>query len=187
MSTVDPRAYRQTIGQFPTGVSIVATEVDGEVHGMTANALTSLSLNPLLLLFCVDKRAKMWDFLKRASGFSISILREDQQALSTYFAGGWKGENPPPFRFLRWEGGPRLEGCAAAIGCKLYQTLEGGDHWIVIGEVTALHTGIEPRYPLVFHAGMYCKLDKKELHPAPPEVEDGKAEIRIFHDPWVEP
>ncbi|MCI0706216.1 MAG: flavin reductase family protein [Ignavibacteriae bacterium] len=181
---IDHRAYRQTVGQFATGVSVIATETNGQVHGMTANALTSLSLDPMLILFCVDKRAKMTEFLKHTEGFSINFLREDQQALSTYFAGGWKQEKAPPFRFVPWTVCPRLEGCAAAIACKLHEMVEGGDHWIVIGKVQALHKGIEPRYPLVFHGGMYCKLDHRDRQPAPPELDKGTAEVGVFLDPW---
>jgi flavin reductase (DIM6/NTAB) family NADH-FMN oxidoreductase RutF len=186
MSTLDAKSFRQTVGQFPTGVSVVATEASGEIHGMTANALTSLSLDPMLMLFCVAKRSKMADFLKKAEGFSINILRDEQQALSTYFAGGWKQEKPPPFRFVPWIGGPRLEGSAAALGCRTHSTIEGGDHWIVVGEVIALHTGVEPRYPLVFHAGMYRKLDRREIEPAPPDLDEGRADVQVFHDPWDE-
>jgi len=184
--TIDPRAYRQAVGQFATGVSVIATEADGQIHGMTANALTSLSLSPMLILFCVDKRAKMMEFLQRAKGFSINFLREDQQALSTYFAGGWKQEKAPPFRFVAWTDSPRLEGCAAAIACRMYQVTEGGDHWVVIGEVQELHIGVEPRYPLVFHSGMYCKLDHREREPAPPDFNEGKMDVGVFLDPWKE-
>lgn len=180
---IDPKVFRKHLGQFPTGVSVVATDVGGEVHGMTAGSITSLSLNPLLMIFCVDKRAKMAEILERARGFSINVLREDQQALSTYFAGGWKQSQAPPFRFVPWDGGPRLEGCAAAIGCRLHQTLEGGDHWIVLGEVIALHMGIEPLHPLVFHGGMYRKLDYRESQPAP-DLDVSDTPAHVFYDPW---
>jgi flavin reductase (DIM6/NTAB) family NADH-FMN oxidoreductase RutF len=180
---IDPKQFRQVIGQYPTGVTVIATEVEGQIHGMTANAVSSLSLDPMLVLFCVAKRAKLADFMREAKGFSINILRDEQQALSTYFAGGWKQEKPPPFRFVPWEGGPRLEGSAAAIGCRLHEIHEGGDHWIIIGEVVAMHIGIEPRFPLVFHSGMYRKLDRREVEPAP-DLDEGKADISLFYDPW---
>ncbi|HXG38731.1 MAG TPA: flavin reductase family protein [Bacteroidota bacterium] len=183
---IDPKLFRQTLGQFATGVCVIATEVDGQVHGMTANAVSSLSLDPMLILFCVAKKAKMAELMKQAQGFSVNILRDEQQALSTYFAGGWKEPKAPPFRFVPWTGGPRLEGCAAAIGCRLHQLVEGGDHWIVIGEVQALHLGIEPRNPLIFHAGMYRKLDRAEKEPAPPDLDQTKSDISVFLDPWDE-
>ncbi len=184
-NVVDTRSFRQTVGQLPTGVAVVATGVGEEIHAMTVGSVTSLSLSPTLMLICIDKHAKMADFMKKADAFSINILREDQQALSTYFAGAWKQPTPPPFRFVEWTGGPRLEGCAAAVACRLFQMTEAGDHWIITGEVVALHLGVEPRYPLIFHTGMYRKLDRRESDAAP-ELELGKADVRVFYDPWDE-
>src|SRR3989304_5598960 len=97
--------FREVIGLFATGVTVIAAESEGEIHGMTANAVASLSLEPTLVLACVNKRALLGDILSRAKGFSINILREDQKALSTYFAGAWSEKTPPPFRFVPWEGG----------------------------------------------------------------------------------
>ena len=184
-TTLDTRAFRQIVGQFPTGVSVVAAEVQGEIHGMTVNSLTSLSLSPMLMLFCIDKKTKMAGFIQNAQEFTISILREEQQPLSTYFAGAWKQEKAPPFRFLEWTGGPRLEGCVAAVGCRLHKMIEVGDHYIVTGETIALHLGSEPRSPLVFHGGLYRRLDGQENKPAP-ELENGRMDVRVFYDPWDE-
>lgn len=181
-TTLDTRAFRQIVGQFPTGVSVVATENHGEIHGMTVNSITSLSLNPMLMLFCVDKNAKMAGFIQKAEGFTINILREEQQALSTYFAGAWKQEKAPPFRFVEWTGGPRLEGCAAAIACRIHKLIEIGDHFIVTGESVALHLGTEPRFPLVFHSGLYRRIDRQEIKPGP-ELENGRMDVRVFYDP----
>ena len=183
--TLDPRTFRQTIGLFATGVTVIAVEMDGHVHGMTANAVSSLSLDPMLALACVGKQARLASLLVEAKGFSINILRDDQQALSTYFAGGWKEAAPPPFRFVPWEGGPRLEGCAAALGCALHQIVEGGDHWIVIGRVLALHQGVEPRQPLLFYGGRYGQLDTKASAPAP-DLGWVETPVQVFYDPWQE-
>lgn len=180
---LDARSFRQTVGLFATGVTVVATESDGEVHGMTANAVSSLSLDPMLVLACVGKQARMASLLERANGFSINILRDDQQALSTFFAGGWKEATPPPFRFAPWEGGPRLEGCAAALGCALHQIAEGGDHWILIGRVVSLHQGVEPRRPLLFYGGRYGQLDTTESAPAP-DLGWVETPVQVFYDPW---
>jgi len=182
---IDSRTFRQVVGQFPTGVSVVATEINGEIHGMTANSLASLSLAPMLMLVSVDKRAKMAEFVQQAQGFSINILRDEQEALSTYFAGGWKQPNAPPFRFVEWTGGPRLEGSLASIGCRTQKLIEAGDHWIVLGEVVALHIGVEPHSPLIFHRSMYRKIDFRDGKPAP-ELDIGKTDIRVFYDPWDE-
>jgi flavin reductase (DIM6/NTAB) family NADH-FMN oxidoreductase RutF len=79
---LDPRAYRNTIGLFATGVTIVSTQLGETVHGMTANAVTSLSLEPMLLLVAVGKKARLATLLPQATGFTVNILRADQEALS---------------------------------------------------------------------------------------------------------
>src|SRR3989442_13891051 len=103
---IDSRAFRQTVGQFVTGVTIIAADVDGAVRAMTANSFTSLSLDPPLVLFCVGKSAHLGQLVHSATGFCVNILKQDQQHLSTYFAGGWKDGTPPPFTFETWDGGP---------------------------------------------------------------------------------
>ena len=184
-ASIDPKTFRQTVGQFPTGVTVIATAVDSRVHAMTVGSFTSVSLDPVLVLFCVDKRAKMAELIGHATGFSVNILRDEQEVLSTYFAGGWKQAKAPPFRFVPWDGGPRLEGSVAALGCSLDRTVDGGDHLIVIGEVKALHLGIEPRRPLIFHSGMYATVDRQTAKPAP-ELESPNLNIPAFLDPWTE-
>ena len=155
----DARALRQTVGQFVTGVTVIAAEVDGSIRAMTANSFTSLSLDPPLVLYCVGKTTHMGQIVHVAPRFSVNILRQDQQNLSTYFAGGWKEPSPPPFAFVNWEGAHRLEGCPAALGCALENIYEGGDHWIVIGRVLTLYRSEQAFAPLVFHAGRYGTLE----------------------------
>jgi flavin reductase (DIM6/NTAB) family NADH-FMN oxidoreductase RutF len=182
--TLDPRTFRNTIGLFATGVTVIVTQGGDDVHAMTANAVSSLSLDPMLVLFCPGKKAHMAQSLDSMTGFSVNILRDDQQALSTYFAGGWKEPAPPPFRFRPAESAPRLEGALASLQCEKHQLIDGGDHWIVIGRVVALHQGIEPRRPLLFFAGQYRNVDFTVAAPAPDltNVEDEPA--HIFYDPW---
>jgi hypothetical protein len=88
--SVDAKAFRRTVGHFVTGVTVVAADIEGTTRAMTANALTSLSLDPPLVLFCVAKKAHLGQAIHRASGFSVNILTQEQQPLSDYFAGGWK-------------------------------------------------------------------------------------------------
>lgn len=181
--SIDVRAFRQTVGQFVTGVTAIATEIEGEVRAMTANSFTSLSLDPALVLFCAGKTTKTGQLVLKAEGFSVNILRHDQEALSTYFAGRWKGAEPPPFRFLTWVGGPRLEGCSAALGCAVHEIYEGGDHWIVVGRVLALHQGIEPRRPLAFFSGCYHRLENATGTSAP-DLQAVAAPVLAYYDPW---
>ena len=154
---IDSRAFRQTVGQFATGVTIITTEVDGAIRALTVNSFTAVSLDPPLVLFCVGKHTKTGQVIDSVAGFTVNILRQEQQDLSTYFAGGWNHPLPPPFDFLGWNGGPRLDGCAAAIGCTTYAIHEAGDHWIVLGEVVALHR-TACTTPLIFHGSRYANL-----------------------------
>ena len=156
--SVDSRAFRQTVGQFVTGVTVIAADIGGTIRAMTANSFTSLSLDPPLVLFCVGKNTKMGQFIGDASGFCVNILQQAQQPLSTYFAGGWKEEMPPAFTFEAWDGGPLLAGSAAALGCSVETIYEGGDHWIVIGRVIALYRSEPAGSPLLFSCGRYATL-----------------------------
>ena len=159
-TSIDARTLRQTVGRFATGVTVIAIEAEGEVRAMTANSFTSLSLDPPLVLFCLGKDTKAGHHIRSVSGFAVSILSRDQQDLSSYFAGVWRDATPPPFTFTAWEGGPRLEGCIAALGCTIHAIHEGGDHWIVVGHVIATYRTIEVgAVPLVFFAGKYLGLE----------------------------
>jgi flavin reductase (DIM6/NTAB) family NADH-FMN oxidoreductase RutF len=154
---IDSRLFRQAVGQFATGVTVITTKIDDTIRAMTVNSFTALSLDPPLVLFCVDKKTKTGQLIHTAGGFTVNILRQEQQDLSTYFAGGWTHPLPPSFAFLDWDGGPRLEGCAAAIGCATHTIYEGGDHWIVVGKVLALHR-LAQASPLIFHGGRYANI-----------------------------
>jgi flavin reductase (DIM6/NTAB) family NADH-FMN oxidoreductase RutF len=157
VTSIDPRAFRQAVGQFLTGVTVIAIEIDNEIRAMTANSFTSLSLDPPLVLFCLGRNTKAGQLVHTASGFSVNILCEDQQDLSTYFAGGWKQAVPPPFSFTAWhDGAPRLDGSAVSLGCVTHAIHEGGDHWIVVGEVVAIHRPDDAGQPLVFFGGRYA-------------------------------
>lgn len=157
-SSINPRDYRRAIGLFATGVTVVAAEFEGQPRAMTASAVTSVSLDPLLALVCIQNILPIVEHIKHTRKFSINILREDQEPLSNYFAQLWKEPTPPPYQFLPWEGGLRLEGCIASIGCVLHEIFDGGDHRIVVGRVVALHQGSEPYQPLLYYGGRYASL-----------------------------
>ena len=95
ISTVDTKAYRQTIGLFATGVTVLLAKRDDEVRGMTANAVASLSLEPTLVIVCPSKQAHMAEFLNLGNDFTINILSEEQEPLSNFFAGGWRQDKEP--------------------------------------------------------------------------------------------
>jgi len=155
----DVRTFRHTLGEFATGVTVIAAEFDGVVQAMTANSFTSLSLDPPLVLFCAGKLTRVGQVLLPQSGrFCINILHEAQQAQSMFFAGAWRDAEPPPFAFEDWHGAPRLVGSSASIVCETHAVHEGGDHWIVIGEVIALYRAPDSAGPLVFCGGRYAAL-----------------------------
>jgi flavin reductase len=161
ISSLDPVTFRRVAGTFATGVTVITVERDpGVVHGMTANSFTSVSLDPLLVLVCVDHDARLLSFLKSQRRFGVSILREDQQALSEHFA---KCDQSPEadarmgIRY-RWTstGIPLLNDTLAELACNVVGEHTAGDHSIFIGEVESMdcHEG----QPLLFHRGQYRRL-----------------------------
>ena len=153
------REFRNTMGLFATGVTVITLGHGEDVRAMTANAVTSLSLDPLLLICCIDKQANCAPYFQLGEKFCMSILTRQQEALSNYFAGIWPDDDPPPsFELVRWQDSARLAGSAAAIECEVRELLEGGDHWIVIGLVTGLWRSNNPLNPLIFFQGRYSQL-----------------------------
>jgi flavin reductase (DIM6/NTAB) family NADH-FMN oxidoreductase RutF len=193
-STPDARRFRDTLGLFATGVAVIVAHAGDEVLAMTANAVSSLSLDPMLVMFCPGKKSKLAQHVANLSGFSINILRQEQEALSTYFAGGWKEATPPPFRLVPAgdvtaaaapvpsRRAPRLEGSLASIECEPWQVIEVGDHWMVIGHVIDLHTGIPPHHPLLFHSGRYRHIDFAQGAPAPDLTNIHDEPAHIYYD-----
>ena len=151
---LDPRALRRALGNFATGITVVtACTPDGEKVGMTANSFNSVSLDPPLILWSIDKRAHSLPAFEAASHFAVNILAADQLELSNHFA------RPQPDKFAGIThqaglgGAPLLEGCAARFQCARQQLVEGGDHWILIGRVLAFDDF--GRAPLLYHQGAY--------------------------------
>jgi len=178
----DARRFRDTVGLFATGVAVVVAHASGEPHAMTVNAVSSLSLDPMLMLFCPGKKTRLAQHVQAITGFTINLLRHDQQALSTYFAGGWKEAVPPPFRFVSSRSALRLEGSLASIDCETQSVTESGDHWIIIGRVLDLHIGITPHKPLLFYKGRYEGVDFSESKPAPDLTNVHDEPAHIFYE-----
>ena len=154
---IDPRELRNVFGAFATGVTIITTnDVNGKPFGLTANSYTSLSLDPPLVLVCVDKKVDCYACFEQSKVFAVNFLAEDQEQLSTRFAtkGIEKFEGIP----IRQGsiGVPLLEGAIGFIECKLVNGYEGGDHTIYVGEVQAASASGER--PLLFFKGKYNKL-----------------------------
>ena len=184
MNAPDARAFRDAIGLFATGVAVIVGRADEDVLAMTVNAVTSVSLDPMLVLFCPGKKTRFAQHIHALTSFSINFLRADQTALSNYFAGSWRETSPPAFRLVPSSCAPRLEGSLAAVECRTWQVVESGDHWLVLGHVVQVHCGVRPHQPLVFFGGQYRSLSAFEKAPAPDltSIEDEPA--HIFYDRW---
>lgn len=179
---LDGRKFRDAIGHFASGVAIIATgEADG-IHAMTANAVSSVSLDPMLVLFCPSKKAKLVQQVDSLKSFTINFLSEEQQDLSTYFAGAWKDSVVPEFQFVHFAGAPRLEGALVSLVCSTESLVEGGDHWIVIGRVTDAHFGVGPLKPLLFFRGKYRTVDFRGGNPAPPLDQVANEPAHIYYE-----
>ena len=176
---LDTKQYLDTIGSFASGVTVITAEANGHRHGMTATAVTSLSLSPMLIAVGVAKKAKLAEMLKPGTPFSVNILREEQAMISNHFAGAIKTEErAAEIRFESWESGPRLAGCLAALGCEVAEIHEAGDHWMVIARVLYLFQGSEPRKPLLYFRGRYGTLESGgALAPIRDDFDEGTPQI----------
>jgi flavin reductase (DIM6/NTAB) family NADH-FMN oxidoreductase RutF len=159
--SIESRTYRDIWGNFATGVTVITTDVDGWLHGMTANGVTSVSLDPLLMLVCVDKGARCHAQLNAAGKFGVSFLTQDQEDMSNLFA---KGADPEqgalrgaPFH-TGPQGTPILDGSLAHLECRLTEVLAGGDHDIFIGEAIGGEITAPEAAPLLFFRGGYRQL-----------------------------
>jgi flavin reductase (DIM6/NTAB) family NADH-FMN oxidoreductase RutF len=179
---IDSRTFRNVLGRLATGVSVIAIGVDEGVHAMTANAVCALSLEPPQVLFCPNKAGRLAQLLPQTTHFSVNFLREDQQALSNFFAGAWKESQPPPYRFVPDHGTPRLEGSLAALMCEKQIVHDGGDHLLVVGRVVALHQGVEPHYPLLFFKGKYRSMEGDDGKEAPVLADVKEEPPTVYYD-----
>ncbi|MEM7196116.1 MAG: flavin reductase family protein [Pseudomonadota bacterium] len=154
---IDPKEFRQALGTFMTGVTIVTSiDSDGNRRGFTANSFTSVSLDPPLISICVADNADAIDVFENCGFFSVNILSEDQQGISTTFA--TKEPNKFDYVTTRTEstGAPLIEGCIGWFDCVPFKTVEAGDHIILIGEVKAF--GADTGNPLGYWRGGYVTL-----------------------------
>ena len=155
MRRVAPSRFRAVMGHFATGVTVITVAGPDGPQGMTANAVCSLSLDPVLALVCFDNAARTLPVIRDAGRFGVNVLAEGQEALARLFA----SKLPEREKFAGvahslHDGIPVLEGVLAWVGCELRELLPGGDHTIGIGAVTAAETGPE-REPLVWYRGGY--------------------------------
>ena len=148
-------AFRRTLGMFATGVTVLTTRVGEQVHGMTANAFMSVSLQPPLVLISIDRRAKMGALLHEGTRFGVSVLEAKQTGLSDRFAGR-VADDPPEATFEVVHETPLVEGALAHLVARVVRSYWGGDHSLFLGQVEFARYG--DGRPLLFHGGRYERL-----------------------------
>jgi len=159
--TIDPREFRNCLGRFATGVTVITTELDGQVHGMTANGFMSVSLEPPLVLISVGNKARLNSLLPQSGRYGISILSEVHEHFSRHFAGRpVEGLEIP---FVRKKGVPVLEGAVASLVAQVVNVFPAGDHTLYLGQVE--HLEWRDDRPLLFYSGKYHQLPPEPLHP----------------------
>jgi flavin reductase (DIM6/NTAB) family NADH-FMN oxidoreductase RutF len=148
-------AFRRTLGMFATGVTVLTTRTGESVHGMTANAFMSVSLQPPLVLVSIDRRARMCNLLHEGTRFAVNVLEAGQTSLSDHFAGREPdgGEEP---RFELVHDTPLVDGALAHLVCRVVRSYWGGDHSLFLGQVEYARYG--EGEPLLFHGGRYERL-----------------------------
>lgn len=166
---VDVSVFRKAMGSFPTGVTVVTVACDdGDMHGMTVNSFSSVSLDPMLVLVCLSETSRGVGLIERAEAFVVNVLSAGQQDISRWFANRDRPAGSAMFDGVPFEPGatgcPVLAGATASFDCRVRQSHRAGDHLIVLGEVVALvhRPQLEP---LTFHAGTYKSLEH-ESRPA---------------------
>jgi len=153
----DPRALRDALGRFATGVAFVTAAPDGQPAGLIVNSLTSVSLDPPLVSFCPSRSSLTWQRMRRAGRFAVNVLgrQHERFAIRATPAGADR------FAGLDWQPGPHgtplLTDALATLECEIVAQHPAGDHWIVIGHVDHLHT-TPNKDPLVFFGGAFSAL-----------------------------
>ena len=154
---VEKAEFRQALGHFAAGVTVVTAKFeDGEIAGITVTAFTSVSLEPPLVLVCIDRRARIHDRLVLGGNFAVNMLAEDQEVVSRRFA----SRDPEAFRETGYTegvtGAPVFHDALAVVECRITELLPGGDHTIIVGEVEA--TRVREGKPLLYFRGGYGQI-----------------------------
>jgi flavin reductase (DIM6/NTAB) family NADH-FMN oxidoreductase RutF len=157
---LDAKELRRVMGQFATGVTILTThDRTGRHYGLTANAFTSLSLDPPLVLACIDRKSETFPHFLDAGSFAVNVLGDGQEELSARFARSGGDKFAGVSYRADHQGNALLAGALCHIECRIVSTYEGGDHVIHVGEV--LHAEVAGGLPLLFFQGQYRRLAER--------------------------
>lgn len=156
-TAIDPALYRQVLGHFPTGVTVITAQTSDAPVGMAIGSFSSVSLDPALVGFFPDRSSTSWPRIEQTGSFCVNVLGDDQEDLCRRFA----SKEPDKFSGIGWRptssGSPLLDGVLAWIDCDIVEVGDAGDHFWVLGRVRELQVGREGQ-PLVFFRGGYHRL-----------------------------
>ncbi|ANI42267.1 3-hydroxy-9,10-secoandrosta-1,3,5(10)-triene-9,17-dione monooxygenase reductase subunit [Mycolicibacterium vaccae] len=165
---IDARTFRNVLGQFCTGITVITTVHEGQPVGFACQSFAALSLDPPLVLFCPTKQSRSWAAIEASGNFCVNILHEDQKDVSARFG----SREPDKFAGIDWTpsglGSPAIDGALAHLDCSVHSVHDGGDHFVVFGGVHSLSensTGKKPR-PLLFYQGQYTGIEPDKTTPA---------------------
>jgi 3-hydroxy-9,10-secoandrosta-1,3,5(10)-triene-9,17-dione monooxygenase reductase component len=164
---IDARTFRQVLGQFCTGITIITTMHEGLPTGFACQSFAALSLDPPLVLFCPTKVSRSWKAIEASGKFCVNVLTEKQRETCARFG----SREPDKFAGVDWRlspmGSPVLDGSLAHIDCTVHSVHDGGDHFVVFGAVQGLSEvpTIKPR-PLLFYRGEYTGIEPDKTTPA---------------------
>jgi flavin reductase (DIM6/NTAB) family NADH-FMN oxidoreductase RutF len=164
--------FRRVVGHFATGVTVVTTYAEGTHHAMTANAFTSVSLDPVLVLVAIERRARFHEAVLAAGTFAVNVLAADQEDLSRWASTRGRDGSEVfrwPFAVGAASGAAVFDGVLAALECRTYATHPGGDHTLVVGEVAALSAPRPHADPLLYYKGLYRVMASGPESPDPRE------------------
>ncbi len=166
----DQRRFRDALGTFATGVTIVSVRAGELVHGMTANGFMSVSLDPALVVVSIATKARMHDLLLQGGHYGVSVLAREQEAVSRHFSG--RPQEGSEIQMLEVGGVPLVAGAVTHVAARVVDAHPAGDHTLFIGEVA--HFEKHPGEPLIFHSGAYRRLMASPLDPTRTEEWTGE-------------
>lgn len=185
---LDAGAFRRVFGHFATGVTVLTARAGPVVHGMTANAVASASLEPLLVVCAIDRRARMLELVGEGGRFAVNILAAGREGLARRFAGTAQAADGEEAAIRFWPTGPDeppiLVGAMAAVRCAVERQYEAGDHVLVLGRVTELYGSAGREEPLVFFRGHYRRLRSVPGGAEGPPEELLPEGLRLHYDEW---
>ena len=161
---IDSDSFRRVMGHFATGVTVVTALEAGRPFGITVNALSSVSLDPPLVMVALDRRRFLTPIVRAAGRYAVNILSEDQQALSDCFAGAPVEPGREAFCGAAWHPGeaglPLLDGAIATLECTVVETFSAGDHDLFIGRVDTIANEGDHPMPLLYYRRRYLRIQR---------------------------